>query len=200
MIHCSALRFGRRLGRDRQGATVVEFALVSLPLVAILLGITDLGYRMYLGSVVEGAVHRAARMATVGGVTPQAVDEYIRGQLSAFSHNAEIEIEKSNYYEYSGINRQEKLVRDNGVPDVYDADDCFEDLNGNGIRDAVAGRDGLGGSDDIVYYKVTATFQRILPFTNILGLSPTQTVQSTTVLRNQPFGSQVKPSWVCRSS
>ena len=33
----------------------------------MLLGTLDLGYRSYVGSVVQGTLHEAARMATVGG-------------------------------------------------------------------------------------------------------------------------------------
>ncbi|ARS28813.1 TadE/TadG family type IV pilus assembly protein [Sphingomonas sp. KC8] len=191
------IRLVRRLRDDRRGAAAVEFALVSLPLVAILLGIIDFGYRMYLGSVVEGTVHRAARMATVGGVTSDQVDTYITSQLQEFSGQVGIEIEKTNYYEYSGIGRREKRTKDRAPTGVDDANDCFEDLNGNGIRDAIAGRNGLGGSDDIVYYKVTATFQRIVPLVKIFGFSPTETVTSSTVLRNQPFASQTVPLEKC---
>src|SRR3546814_2140512 len=52
-------RFVRRLRDDRRGATIVELAFVALPLLGALLGVIDFGYRMYLGAVVEGTVHRA---------------------------------------------------------------------------------------------------------------------------------------------
>ena len=35
----------------------------------LLLGMLDLGYRAYVTSIVQGSLHEAARMATVGGVT-----------------------------------------------------------------------------------------------------------------------------------
>ncbi|AGH50475.1 hypothetical protein G432_13785 [Sphingomonas sp. MM-1] len=185
-----------RLARDQRGATIVELAFVMLPFLGILLGFIDFGYSMYLGSVVEGTVHRAARLATVGDMPADKVDEYIRDQLSAFSNTATIEIEKTNYYEYSGIGRPEKITKDRG-PVGEDPSDCFEDLNGDGIRNTVAGRAGLGGSDDIVYYKVTASFERLVPLTKIFGFSPTATVSSGTVLRNQPYASQTIPKEVC---
>ena len=67
----------RRLLRSALGATraarrIVEFAMVLPVLCVLLLGIFDLGYRSYAASVVQGALHDAARMATVGGVTTDA--------------------------------------------------------------------------------------------------------------------------------
>lgn len=186
-----------RLRSDRRGAAAIEFALVAIPLVGALLGVLDFSYRMYLGSVVEGTVHRAARLSTIGNLTSDQVDTYIRDQLKAFSKRATIDIEKKSYYEYAGVGKPEKIVQDTDPIGVYNIGDCYEDINDNGVYDTVSGRTGLGGSDDIVYYKVTATFQRIVPLTKIFGFSPTETVSSGTVLRNQPYASQTVPKVRC---
>lgn len=187
----------RSLRRDNRGAAALEFALISLPLIAMILGMVDFGYRMYLGAVVEGTVHRAARLAAVGNLTGDKVDEYINGQLKTFSHYATIEITKKSYFEYSGVGKPEKITQDTNPVGSYNVGDCFEDMNGNGIFDSVAGKAGVGGADDIVYYKVTATFPRIVPLTKIFGFSATETVSSGTALRNQPFATQIVPLEVC---
>ena len=59
----------RASAATQRGATIVEFALVLPVLCVLLLGMLDLGYRSYVTSIVQGALHEAARMATVGGVT-----------------------------------------------------------------------------------------------------------------------------------
>lgn len=187
----------RRLGDDQRGATIVELAFIAVPLIGALLGVIDFGYRMYLGAVVEGTVHRAARLATVGDIDPDDVDAYIRSQLQTFSAHATIEIEKKSYPEYSGVGKPEKITADTFPFGEYNAEDCFEDTNGNGVYDTDGGRTGLGGSDDIVYYRVTATFNRIVPLTKIFGFEPTESVSSSTVLRNQPFAAQTVPSVKC---
>ena len=190
-------RWTTRLRQDERGAAMVEFAFVVVPLVVGILGIIDFGYRMYLGAVVEGTVHRAARMAAVGTITPAQVDTYINSQLAGFSKTATIAIVKKNYIDYSGVGKPEKITQDTAPFGAYNVGDCYEDANGNGAYDADGGRSGLGGSDDIVYYKVSATFRRLVPLTSFLGFSPTETVSSSTVLRNQPFASQILPTVKC---
>lgn len=186
-----------RLVRDEKGVAAVEYAFVATPFIIVLLFIIDAGYRMYLGSVVEGTVHRAARLATVGSLTPAQVDDYINQQLTSFSRYATISIDKKSYYEFSGVGKPEKIKQDIAPLGTYNTGDCYEDLNGNNVYDAVAGRTGLGSSDDIVYYKVTATFPRIVPLYKFLGWSNSEEVSANTVLRNQPYASQTVPNVKC---
>ena len=187
----------RRLSRDARGATIVELALVMLPLTVTILTLIDFGYRMYLGSVVEGTVHRAARLATIGNISNDDVDAYVRSQLTAFSRYATITIEKKSYHNFSYVGKPEKIVSDTAPLGVYNAGDCYEDANGNGRYDTDGGASGIGGADDIVYYKVTASFPRIVPLTGFLGFSPSEDVTSSTVLRNQPFAAQSMASVRC---
>lgn len=187
----------RDLRGDQRGATAVELAFIALPLFGALLGVIDFGYRMYLGAVVEGTVHRAARLATVGDLPAEDVDTYIRSQLRTFSEHATIDIEKKSYPEYSGVGKPEKITSDTYPFGEYNPGDCYEDSNGNGQYDTDGGRTGIGGSDDIVYYRVTATFRRVVPLTKIFGFSPEETVSSNTVLRNQPYAAQTVPTVRC---
>lgn len=186
----------RRLGRDTRGATIVELAFVMLPLTVTILTILDFGYRMYLESVIEGTVHRAARLATVGNQTSDQIDAYVRSQLTAFSSNVTVTISKKSYYNFSYVGKPEKITSDTAPLGVYNTGDCYEDANNNGVYDD-GSTPGVGGSDDIVYYKVTATFPRIVPLTNFLGFSSTETVSANTVLRNQPYASQTAPTIRC---
>jgi Flp pilus assembly protein TadG len=184
----------RRLRRDQRGATMVEMAFVTPLLMMVLLGLTDFGYHSYLASVVEGTVQKAARRATVGGQTPAQIDDYVRAQLTQFSKNATVTITKTNYYEFSGIGKPEKLTLDANSNSAWDTGDCYQDLNNNGTWESVAGRTGLGGSDDVVYYKVAVDFPRLLPLTKIMGWSNMSQVTATTVMRNQPYGAQIVPT------
>ena len=186
--------------RDSGGSTMVEFAFVVTPLFMILLGLTDFGYRMYVDSVVEGTVHRAARLATVGDKTSDQVDDFVRTQLAEFSTNGTVTITKTNYYQYAGINKPEKLTTDANGDGIWETGDCYQDLNGDGKWNAVAGRDGLGGSDDIVYYTVQFSYPRVVPLGSMFGWSNTQTATAVTIMRNQPYASQTIPSVICTSS
>lgn len=192
-------KFLPRLAGDRNGATMVEFAFVATPLCMILLVLTDFGYRSYVTSVLNGTLERAARLATVGSKTPDQIDDFVRSQLTHFSPNATVTITKTNYYQFSDINKPEKLTTDGNGNGQWDTGDCYEDLNNDGKWNTVAGRDGLGGSDDIVYYTVTYSYPRFVPLGAQLSWSNTQTLTSTVVMRNQPYASQTIPTVKCTS-
>jgi Flp pilus assembly pilin Flp len=187
----------RRLGGDQRGMNIVEFALILAPLFTVLIAITDFGYRLYLEVVVEGTLNKAARRATIGGVTTDDIDTFVRSQLTAFSKNAKITIDKQSYYQFSGVGKPEKILTDTAPLGAYNKGDCWEDSKPNGVYDANQGSDGLGGSDDIVYYNIKVDFPRLVPLGGFLGFSPMETVEGKTVLRNQPYGAQGTPARAC---
>jgi len=190
----------RSLRKDRRGATMLEFAFISTPLFMILLGLTDFGYRCYAAAVVEGTLQQAARMATVGDKTGADVDTYIKNKLQKFNTGATVTITKSNYYEFSNVQKSEKLITDGNSNGKWDTGDCYEDLNNNGKWDSVAGRDGLGGSDDIVWYKVEFTYKRVVPLGGFLKWADNDTITVNTVMRNQPYAVQTIPIQKCTST
>ena len=53
----------RKLRADERGATIVEFALVAMPLCVLVMGGFDLGHQSYIRSVMQGALNDAARRA-----------------------------------------------------------------------------------------------------------------------------------------
>ena len=177
----------RGIAVEERGATVVEFAIILPTLCILLLAALDLGYRAYAASVLQGALHEAARMATVGGRTPDDIDARVRLRLSNFARYATVTINTSSYLDYAGVRTPERITQDTAPTGQFNAGDCFEDANGNGSYDLDRGRTGLGNADDIVRYQVTMTFARIVPLGQLLGWSNTQTITADTVLRNQPF-------------
>lgn len=195
-----------RLRKDKKGITVVEFALISPVLMLLVCGTMEICYDLYQRSVVQGVVQRAARKAAVGGLTSAGVDNYIKDKVrpvlpdsSRDDPNA-IAIVKKSYYNFSNVNKKEKLTQDLGTIDVYDSTtDCYEDANRNGNYDtgASAGSNGLGSADDIVYYEVTTTTPRLFPVVEMMGFSENISITTKTVIRNQPFGTQNAPVEVC---
>jgi len=66
------LRTARSAIRDRRGNAVVEFALLSLPMVVIVLGFFELGRYFYLSESIGNAAREGARAAAVrGAASPQ---------------------------------------------------------------------------------------------------------------------------------
>jgi Flp pilus assembly pilin Flp len=180
----------RALRRDTSGATIVEFALILPVLCMMLLGTLDLGYRSYVASVVQGALHDAARMATVGGVTTAQIQTYVQNKLQAFSRNATITTTTRSYSDYSGVKVAETITQDTAPFGVYNQGDCFQDANGNGSYDTDRGRSGTGGSEDVVYFEVTMTYPHIMPVGKLFGWSGNVTTTQNTVLRNQPYAAR----------
>jgi Flp pilus assembly protein TadG len=179
----------RALRRDTRAATIVEFALILPVLCMMLLGTLDLGYRSYVGSVVQGTLHDAARMATVGNVTTDQIQTFVQNRLQAFSRNATITTSARSYSDFSGVKVPETITQDTVPLGVYNAGDCFVDTNGNGSYDTDRGRSGTGASEDVVYFEVTMTYPHIMPVGELFGWSGNVTTTQNTVLRNQPFGS-----------
>jgi Flp pilus assembly protein TadG len=194
------------LRKDKEGITIVEFAFVSPVLMLLVCGTMELCYDLYQRSVIQGVIQRAARRAAVGGLSSGAVDAYIRDRVqpalpeSSRDNPEAIKIVKKSYYNFTNVNKKEKLTKDINGNDVFDPlTDCYEDANRNHNYDSAAnaGSNGLGGADDIVYYEVTATTPRLFPVVSMMGLSSNMSITTKTVIRNQPFSAQNAPVEVC---
>jgi TadE-like protein len=193
----------QRLRSEKEGITIVEFALVSPVLMLFVCGTMELSYDLYQRSVIQGVVQRAARKASVGGVTSGQIESYIRDQVKpALPESSReladtITIVKKSYFNFSNVGKPEKITNDTAPMGVYNSTDCFEDANGDGNYDLETGVNGLGGADDIVYYEVTAKTPRLFPVVGLMGFSQDVSITTKTVIRNQPFSAQNAPVEVC---
>lgn len=180
-----------RLGSDRSGATLTEFAFVAPVLVLMLMGLFDAGFQVYARSLLHGAVQEAARNSTLEGgeLTIEELDEEVRDQVQNIIPSAEITFERTNYASFSDVSQPEEFDDTNGDGECNDSEP-FEDLNGNGSWDEDRGREGLGGARDAVLYQATAEFERMFPMHGLMGMDKNITIVSATVLRNQPFRTQ----------
>lgn len=183
-------RARRRLARDTKGATLVEFAFVAPVLVLTMFGIFDLGYKSYVASNLQGALHEAARMGTVGNKTTAQIDAHIQSRLREFSRGATIVITHKSYLDFTGVQIPEVITSDTAPVGQYNAGDCYQDANANNAYDTDRGKSGMGNSEDVLHYSITMTYPRLFPLTKIMGLSSTDTVASSTVFRNQPYGAR----------
>lgn len=187
----SAARLHHRLAGNERGVTLVEFAMILPALCVLLLGIFELGYRSYAASVLQGALHEAARLGTVGGVTQAQIDDRVRTRLRAFSRNSTITIETASYSDFAGVRKPERITQDTAPVGAYNVGDCYEDANANGRWDADRGAAGLGNAEDVVHYEVTLTYGRLFPIGGFLGWSDIETIRSNTMLRNEPYAARV---------
>jgi hypothetical protein len=108
-----------------------------------------------------------------------------------------------NYFNFSNVGAGERITADTVPLGTYNATDCYEDRNNNGAFDAISGgANGVGGADDIVFFEVTVTVPRLLPFEGVMSMfappanynnngTNTTIVRARTIIRNQPFATQV---------
>ncbi|MGQ3100503.1 MAG: TadE/TadG family type IV pilus assembly protein [Sphingopyxis solisilvae] len=180
--------FLRRLRRSEQGNAIVEFALTAPLFLLILMGIFDFSWQIYGKQVLQGAVSKAARDATLesNAVNQAALDTKVRQKVLNVFKNGDVTFERKSYDSYSEVGQPEAFT-DSNKNGVYDAGECFEDVNGNSNWDADRGATGNGGAEDVVLYTATLEIERVLPVWKMLGQSPTSRIQATTVLRNQPY-------------
>ena len=198
----------RRLRRDQRGATIIEFAIISGPMLLLLMGGLELGYDSYVRSTMQGALNDAARTAAVefpiinvpGSTVEEQVENLIEEQVHNVAPNATITVTQKSYFDFSSIGDPEKLMTDNNGNGQFDAadGDCYEDANGNGSYDTDAGKTGNGGADDVVLYTAHVSAPRILPLDGFLpGVGPTIEYSLQTAVRNQPYDQQATAAGIC---
>lgn len=184
-----------RAMQDRQGVTAVEFALVAPVLLMMVFGIFDIGHNMYTASMLQGAVHQAARKATIEGADARTdeVDALVTQAVHSVSPFATLEFDRMTYASFTDAARPEDFT-DVDADGSCNNGEPFEDANTNGVWDTDRGVAGQGGARDSVLYTVTITYRRLFPIAQLIpGQTDDFTMQAKTVLRNQPFGMQEMP-------
>ncbi|MGH6786668.1 MAG: TadE/TadG family type IV pilus assembly protein [Novosphingobium sp.] len=181
----------RLIRGEERGATTMEFALIAPVLLVMVMGLFDLGYVMYTNSMLEGAIHKAARDSTIEGSTSRSaeIDRRVEEAVKAVVLHSTVAFSRKSYASFSDVARPEDFTDINN-DGACNAGEPFEDSNGNGSWDQDRGNSGQGGARDAVLYTVTVTYDRPFPVANLIGQDETFSLKSQTVLRNQPYGMQ----------
>lgn len=189
----------RSLRRSSRGVTAVEFAIVAPVMMLMLMGICDLAYQIYAQSILNGALQKAGRDATIQGAanTTTQIDGKVKAMIQKIAANATFTVTRKNYDSFSVI--KPEPFTDNNSNGVRNTGECYTDVNGNGQWDQDPGTDGQGGADDVTLYTMTVTYPRLFPVAGFFGWPSTQTISATTLLKNQPYASQtvVTPKQIC---
>lgn len=181
----------RRLWGHTRGSTVIEFAVVAPIAMGAVVALGDIGYQGYATATLSGEMQKAARDSTLeGSVSQQAIiDQRVKDAVRKISKDATFVITRNAFMSYSDVGQPEPY-NDANMDGDHDAGECFFDEDSDGKWD---GKDGTGGPDDVIVYKVVLTYPRIFPMPGLLGWDETVTVESSTTLKNQPYGEQVVP-------
>jgi Flp pilus assembly protein TadG len=198
----STIHHLRLLGRSEDGATLTEFGLIAPVLFLLLIGAFEVGHTLYMQSVLEGAVQKAARdgtLETAAGTSDAArdtIDNAVRSQILKLNNSANITITRRFYRSFTDASQAaaETFTDTASGPfadGICNNNEPFDDKNNNGVRD-VDGGDAVGaaGAKDDVVYTVTVSYPNIFPLQNLIGGSGTTTLSASTVLANQPYGDQ----------
>lgn len=192
-------RFLRSLGRDRRGATIIEFAIVAPVMMIVLMGLGDMLHQVYAQSILDGALQKAGRDSAIqgGAENTAAIDAKVKSMVGSIVKNGTWSSTRKSYADFSSI-KPEDFTDGNGNG-RRDPGECFTDINGNSTWDADPGRTGQGGANDVALYTMTISFPRVFPVAKLLGASNTQTIRSQTLLKNQPFATQTvnTPATIC---
>lgn len=183
----------RNLAGDRQGAALVEFALIAPVLLLLLLGMFDMGYNYYVQSQLQGAIQKAARDSGIEGAHSRLsqIDARVTEAVHDLMPDAEVTFERRSYARFTDVSRPEDYSDIDGNGSCGDGEP-FEDANGNGTWDEDRGMAGLGGARDAVLYVVSVSYLRPFGVAAFAGLPDTVRTEATTVLRNQPYGEQAE--------
>ncbi|MEH6701346.1 TadE/TadG family type IV pilus assembly protein [Parasphingorhabdus sp.] len=193
-------KISKRVTRDEEGATLVEFAIIAPVFFMLLMGIFDFGHITYVKSILNGAVQEASRNsalenAALAGNT-DIIDDKVRTSIQNLANSIErddIEIERASYFSFDDVNRPEAFTDSNGDSDCNN-NEVFEDENANGQWDADIGEEGLGGARDVVVYNVAVTYDRLFPLYRLMGMPQSIKLTASTVLQNQPYAQQADQS------
>lgn len=192
----------RRILHADDGATLTEFGLISPALFVLLFGGFDVGHTLYMKSVLEGAVQKAARDASLESAAGtsttvrDAIDTKVRNQLLPLNSNATITVSRRFYRTFSdaaAAQAEDFTDSPSGTfaNGVCDNGETFEDINNNGVWDADGGDSiNRAGARDNVVYTVNVQYPRLFPLHAFIDVPDTTNLSASTVLANQPYGDQ----------
>lgn len=182
--------------KDCEGTSIVEFAVISPVMFTLLFGGFDFGHTLYMKSVLQGAINKAARdsaleTGTVAEVQA-AVDQKVIDQVTAVHRTAEFDTDsfsRSYFRTFTDAAFPESEVWDDTNSDgECNNDENYIDENNNSTFDADGIADGQGYTRDAVKYSATVRYDRLFPLAGLLGISNRVELTASTVIANQPYG------------
>jgi Flp pilus assembly protein TadG len=182
-----------RLWKHREGASVVEFSMVAMPLVLTVVGIIEVALILFVNVLLEGSVRDAARYGitgyTTGGLDRAAmIRKIIKDRTAGLVDMSKVRIETLVYQNFSDIGKPEPFTDKPPLNGVYDPGEEFVDVNGNGKWDADMGAAGVGGPGAVVVYRVSYDWPLLTGLlTPLLGSHGYVPLSVSTAVRNEPF-------------
>ena len=170
------IKFFGKWGKNRDGATAIEFAFLAMPYLLLSLGIIELSLMFASESLLEGATSRAARTVKTGQLQ-QSAPENMEGEF------------REKICDYAPV-----LIRCNDIVIEARVMGSFSDY---GAMQPAYDEDGmmvsngfaLGGSSEKVLIRVAYNYTAITPLVGqmLWGADSSRLFMSTVVLQAEPY-------------
>lgn len=163
----------RRFGRDRSGASAVEFAIVAFPFIVLVLGLFEVALISFGSFVLDSATDQASRLIRTGQASNfnkeqfrQAVCDRLTSPIGC---DASLKIDVQKFSNFSSIQLAEPLDKDGKVR----SDFAFDP----------------GGKSEVVVVRVFYEWPLIGKVPGGMGNMPNGNYMmiSTSTFRNEPF-------------
>lgn len=181
-----------RAAGDRGAATAIEFALIAPVLFILMLGTVELGLCFTADILLRNATSSAARLGRTGYVAASTTrDAMVLAQITqeagALLTPSKLTVTSKAYGGFDDIGKPEPFTDVNGNGKRDDGE-SYTDVNGNGKYDLDRGKDGLGGTSQIVIYTVTYPWSFFTPLVGrMISSTGTILLTATAVIQNEPY-------------
>lgn len=169
----------------------MEFALVAPLLLLMIVGGLGAGHTLYVKSVLDGEMQKAARDTSLEDASSEtrrtAIQDRVRTQVQQVIRGARIDFAINSFHDYRNVENRAEEYNDSNRDGTCNKGETYVDANNNGSWDLQGGSDKVGGSKDVVLLKATVTYASFLPYGQNRGQ---MNVTSSTLLRNQPSNDQ----------
>jgi len=185
-------RLFRRIRRDTEGSTAIEFGFTAPFLVLMIVGIIEFSMILFVNSLLEGSLRDAARFAVTGTVpTGMTIEEAMIAKIDSATMGL-LTIDSSHvtslsYDSVGDVGEPEPYNDDNPANGQYDVGETFTDVNGNMVWDADQGTPGVGGPCSVVVYRVQTQWPMMVGLL-ASSIGTEITVAGSAAVRNEPFG------------
>jgi Flp pilus assembly protein TadG len=185
----TSVRRLRQLGTERDGAAIIEFAIVAPVFLLMMLGIFDIGQMAFGKAILNGAVERAARSSTLETANTAAADTMVKDALKSILPGATVTSTRRSFFDFADINRPEKWT-DTNNDGTCNNGEPYIDENRSGSWEGNIGLSGNGGAGDVVLYTVNVSYKPVFSVFLLGNVNETRTLTAVGVRKNQPFAAQ----------
>ncbi len=169
--------------------------MIAPVLFGMIFGTIDLGYQLYVRSILSGAMEEAARESALetGANRSTQIDGKVRSTMERVlgASRTDIAFNRRNYVNFSDVSEKEPFT-DLDADAQCDNNEPFDDVNGDGSW-GDSGNAGQGGARAAVLYTATLNYKHLTPAAGLLGMGETSRMNISTVLQNQPYDAAGAP-------